>query len=886
MAGAGTSSKPEMFSRGVQTGYTHPHQRPDRQDPLPVCICGQAAEGNCWCESLSFLNYEALKQVQEKGFKRSRVAILLSIHEEYCRVASGNQIINARRRGSAHGDMRLGHPRVPPPTLPRRRAQSMNVRNSRGSISNNEARFPNRENVLPCAPKPPQVVKPKIHNRVVEVKIDSAPKCEVKLKPARSQESIKEETCLGEIKVSESNDERCKVEQDTQSTKAWIFFKEYEKGIKVENANRLQNSKSKEDQSCQKTSRKDSTSDSDHSDHRLQKHAKESKERVSVPKETNTHKSVVNITEIHVCSVAKVESQTTHNNVPTNVCDKDTGLVCSGGSEVVTVTAKDCENEPCERIEAVTAMKENDSKCNEESMVASVDVTISSVVSHSNDLDEVPLPNDSTSLKESLQKDLSCGSPTVHSAFDLSKGRDCSGLEVDVVTSSKRSERLSCRDSGIGDDVSVSELKRCSSHSVIPEDQVEPLSYHSRSEEDCHKGHISTDSFDDVSLKDAECNIAPASEIDSRMIDEPLEASKESSLSDSTQQRDDDSVLGACAILKDEDSLAISDQCLSIDQTEDIVFPLDTRLSEDTIIHDTQTTTTFKQSETPSEMDIKQADRASMYLTETPDARFKSEHKVFLQDGEHSENNVCKGVYLKDASVDLSRGYQKVNLDPHDEQPERDREVIDDAVRDSMSKKPENRQTREQRSLRHLDPCKFGVLRFQICQSPLVLCGLTDSDFDDSDSESEDGYSANDTFAQMPIEIVCMIFRELSTRDLNNLKCTCKNFKWLIETHDIKGVDSLWVETQSYRNDPCMQCGKIRDPSGDVSMCRWHPKIYYRNGHIGRSYWTCCRNADEDAQGCQVGLHDNNWTTSRMPMRSIPRRWSNPSWHAHGRIYR
>ncbi|XP_071944490.1 uncharacterized protein [Antedon mediterranea] len=167
----------------------------------------------------------------------------------------------------------------------------------------------------------------------------------------------------------------------------------------------------------------------------------------------------------------------------------------------------------------------------------------------------------------------------------------------------------------------------------------------------------------------------------------------------------------------------------------------------------------------------------------------------------------------------------------------------------------------------------FGYLQNLILQSHLILCNPLD---EDSDSESDlikqvDYMSDFCYFDILDLDIVYQIFHLLPTRDLAVLKCVCQDFKWLIEFYDIGGVDSKWSESNSYRDDPCMHCGKIKDPSGDVSLCRWHPKGYYKDGHYGRHYWICCRQSQEDAAGCLVGVHDNNWTTSRERLCHIPK---------------
>ncbi|MBN3326013.1 FBX46 protein, partial [Atractosteus spatula] len=110
----------------------------------------------------------------------------------------------------------------------------------------------------------------------------------------------------------------------------------------------------------------------------------------------------------------------------------------------------------------------------------------------------------------------------------------------------------------------------------------------------------------------------------------------------------------------------------------------------------------------------------------------------------------------------------------------------------------------------------------------------------------------------LPDHIMVNIFSYLPTRSLAALKCTCHDFKALIETYGIHATDSRWNQDPLYRDDPCKQC-KRHYERGDVSLCRWHPKPYHHDLPYGRSYWMCCRRTDKDTPGCRVGLHDNNW---------------------------
>ncbi|CDQ77354.1 unnamed protein product [Oncorhynchus mykiss] len=110
----------------------------------------------------------------------------------------------------------------------------------------------------------------------------------------------------------------------------------------------------------------------------------------------------------------------------------------------------------------------------------------------------------------------------------------------------------------------------------------------------------------------------------------------------------------------------------------------------------------------------------------------------------------------------------------------------------------------------------------------------------------------------LPDHIMVNIFSYLPTRSLAALKCTCYDFKVLIEMYGVPATDSRWNQDPLYRDDPCKQC-KRQYERGDVSLCRWHPKPYHHDLPYGRSYWMCCRRTDKDTPGCRVGLHDNNW---------------------------
>lgn len=110
----------------------------------------------------------------------------------------------------------------------------------------------------------------------------------------------------------------------------------------------------------------------------------------------------------------------------------------------------------------------------------------------------------------------------------------------------------------------------------------------------------------------------------------------------------------------------------------------------------------------------------------------------------------------------------------------------------------------------------------------------------------------------LPHHLLVKIFLLLPTQSLAALKCTCHDFKFVIENYDVRPADSLWVSDPRYRDDPCKQC-KRRYRRGDVSLCRWHHKPYCQALPYGPGYWMCCHGAHRDAPGCNVGLHDNRW---------------------------
>ncbi|XP_054653646.1 F-box only protein 34 [Dunckerocampus dactyliophorus] len=113
----------------------------------------------------------------------------------------------------------------------------------------------------------------------------------------------------------------------------------------------------------------------------------------------------------------------------------------------------------------------------------------------------------------------------------------------------------------------------------------------------------------------------------------------------------------------------------------------------------------------------------------------------------------------------------------------------------------------------------------------------------------------------LPQDVLVNIFVLLPTRTLAALKCTCHQFKFIIDNYSVRPADSLWVSDPHYRDDPCKQC-KRRYVRGDVSLCRWHHKPYCQALPYGPGYWMCCYGAHRDTPGCNLGLHDNRWVPS------------------------
>ncbi|XP_072044676.1 uncharacterized protein [Amphiura filiformis] len=258
----------------------------------------------------------------------------------------------------------------------------------------------------------------------------------------------------------------------------------------------------------------------------------------------------------------------------------------------------------------------------------------------------------------------------------------------------------------------------------------------------------------------------------------------------------------------------------------------------------------------------------------------KEEQYMFLCDGEVFGEKPTQTVYLSGADINLT---PPPSIASSEEETSKEENGEEGKYRSSWASNKSNEKTVSRTNRMYLDRAKVGTLRYLILQSPLVMCDVDISDDEESDVElDENGEVIQDyPLGYLPTYIVSQIFGYLCTRDLAALKCTCKDFRWLIERYNIVGNDSRWLESDGYRDDPCYQCGKIRDARGDVSLCRWHPKIYYKNGHIGRRYWTCCFALDEDAVGCQVGLHDNNWVLSGFKIRKVPRPWRNLYWRSY-----
>lgn len=120
----------------------------------------------------------------------------------------------------------------------------------------------------------------------------------------------------------------------------------------------------------------------------------------------------------------------------------------------------------------------------------------------------------------------------------------------------------------------------------------------------------------------------------------------------------------------------------------------------------------------------------------------------------------------------------------------------------------------------------------------------------------------------LPHHLLVQIFALLPTRSLAALKCTCRYFRFIINTYGVRPADSLWVSDPCYSDDPCKQCKK-RHGRGDVSLCRWHHKPFCQALPYGPGYWMCCRSVHKDTPGCNVGLHDNRWVPA-FHSRKVP----------------
>lgn len=126
--------------------------------------------------------------------------------------------------------------------------------------------------------------------------------------------------------------------------------------------------------------------------------------------------------------------------------------------------------------------------------------------------------------------------------------------------------------------------------------------------------------------------------------------------------------------------------------------------------------------------------------------------------------------------------------------------------------------------------------------------------------------------AVLPHHLLLKIFLLLPTQSLAALKCTCRYFRFIIDTYGVRPADSLWVSDPRYRDDPCKQCKK-RYGRGDVSLCRWHHKPFCQALPYGPGYWMCCHGAHRDAPGCNVGLHDNRWVPAFHSINVPMYRW-------------
>lgn len=125
----------------------------------------------------------------------------------------------------------------------------------------------------------------------------------------------------------------------------------------------------------------------------------------------------------------------------------------------------------------------------------------------------------------------------------------------------------------------------------------------------------------------------------------------------------------------------------------------------------------------------------------------------------------------------------------------------------------------------------------------------------------------------LPHHLLVAVFSLLPTRSLAALKCTCRYFRLIIDTYDVRPADALWVSEPCYSDDPCKRCRK-RCGRGDVSLCRWHHKPFCQALPYGPGYWMCCRSVHKDTPGCNVGLHDNRWVPAFHSRNVAICRWS------------
>ncbi|XP_054749574.2 uncharacterized protein LOC129255047 [Lytechinus pictus] len=863
MAGAGQSSKPEMYSRAVQTGFPHTPENANLQQThqqLPICVCGQADE-NCWCESLGFLkDQELCRVVLQKGCPRSRVALLLSMHEEFCKSARGDPIINTRRRGSAHGDIRVRRSKAaPPPTLPRPRAQSVIVQNTRAANRLNEV---NAKRSPQVSVKPKKSVDPNQQGQ-----LHGKGKCGNKVLTKKDQQYTKEKKCLernvlsngtASKEESSSAEEGSHLDQTSYVSKAWLLFTGCEKGKKSKE------SVSKPEALCDKNPNseevpvnKASKNQSARLEGSLQSDKKDDPNRItglsvsSKRKVTNKDESTPMSSESSNKNASHLKVRKSDESLQTSAIfrsDKEQRVGKSDISDECDRTALlDRVTIPQDEVESTTL-----GACHLDPQDSIMDQELSILIS---------LPQESrVILKDRGVNDLDQNSELAGNEVN-ERLKDNGHLNETLALSVLKVDRVSCQDKEIGNDVSDCESRLGTSHDVTVIDKSETEDGMIRTETENFS--LSAASSSPCSIKEDDCNIESRQINNSQeMGSSLLKIAQGKPCSESTLQVEDDSLLGACAILKKDQS--VCNKCNS---------------SEGNGIAKTSPENKVVSCHSPTweeEFPV----LPSIGIDE--DEKLTSNQQPPISEIQSCE--ASRQVVKSAAGIDAEH-HIKVNFNV--KQDESKRMKKDDVImkqgtknlHQKVSRRSENEKIKERKHQRIMNPRKVGMLKYLICQSPLILSELNDSDFEDSDSESEDlSYNQEDRFATFPVEIVLKIVRELCTRDLAQLKVTCKNFYWLIKKYNIVGVDSRWVENGAYRDDPCMKCGKVRDRRGDVSLCYFHPKYYYRTGN-GRHHWTCCLNTSRDAPGCVEGLHDNQWTTSKVMKRSIPRQWSFNMWH-------